>query len=508
MAKDTSVRAELTQSKVDQLRFEKRVVGVNDNGSLQFGESKSGDELPVVKDWVLRDSKLLGFTVRVHPSKSVYMVQRKMALREGPMGILKSAPVRRIIGSTSDIKLEDARKTAQLWLGWMANGVDPYHRLQKAARVQASEQAADRDTFGLFYAAYADSEKGVKKSTTDDRKKVTKWMQGSPMWKVAMHLLSEADVEQSLDPLFQSALGVADKPAWGPEKPGLATAMKIFRYTAAAYSTYKGPGGSIRNHSLFANVKRDCAWPALDAKEGHLDATDIKDRGWLRMLVRLQSHQDPVMCVFADFLLCALIWGGRRREIQLLEWDHIDLEQGCAQFIKENTKSGKAHWFPITPWAREILEERKDKNKNWGRDDKWVFPSRRHGKSIADHRAALLELKKETGVWLTAHDLRRTVATATAAMTGGNAMLVAMTLGHSGGDMALQLRYIRNKVKLLRPYFEARERQLRETAGLEPYEQEATPIDTMIEFLQSAKADPGERGAIEKKIEAMLIMLA
>jgi hypothetical protein len=120
MAKDTSVKAELTQSKIDQMRFEKRVVGVNDNGSLCFMETNSGDEQPVVKDWMLRDSKLLGFMVRVYPSKSVYMVQRKMSLREGPMGILKSAPVRRIIGSTSDIKLEEARKTAQLWLGWMA----------------------------------------------------------------------------------------------------------------------------------------------------------------------------------------------------------------------------------------------------------------------------------------------------------------------------------------------------------------------------------------------------
>jgi integrase len=360
----------------------------------------------------------------------------------------------------------------------------------------------------VFYSAYAVSGEGLKKSATDDRKKVIKWMKGSPMWDVPIHTLSEADVVASLDPLFQSALGKDKKPAWGPKKPGLATAVKIYHHTAAAYSSYEGPGGAIRNRSLFAKVRSQRNWPSPARKEGHLDPTGGKDREWLRLLVRLQSHHDPVMCVFADFLLCALIWGGRRREIQLLEWNHIDLEQGQAQFVEENTKSGNAHWFPITPWAREILEARKIKNKDWGRDDKWVFPSRQHGKPIADHRAALLELKKETGVWLTAHDLRRTVATATAEMTGGNAMMVAMTLGHSEGDNSLQQRYIQNRVKLLRPYFEAREKQLRELAGLDPYEQQATPIDTMIEFLQAAKADPGERPAIEKKIEAMLIMLA
>jgi hypothetical protein len=191
---------------------------------------------------------------------------------------------------------------------------------------------------------------------------------------------------------------------------------------------------------------------------------------------------------------CHLIWGGRRREIQLLQWDALDIEEKqTGQFIGLNTKSGLDHFFPLTPWALEILAQRRERNSLWGRDGDWVFPSDQHGKPIYDYRGLLEYLKEQSGVWLTAHDMRRTVATDALELTGSE-MFVSMALGHSKADSDVTMRYVKRRVGLLRPIFEQRERALMAQVGLHNDAPASSPIDALIEFLRDGKDDPTERG--------------
>ncbi len=67
MAKDTSVRVDLTKAVVSGLEFASPVVGVDAEGRLITGELA-----PKTKDWVLRDKTLPGFMVRVYASKKVF----------------------------------------------------------------------------------------------------------------------------------------------------------------------------------------------------------------------------------------------------------------------------------------------------------------------------------------------------------------------------------------------------------------------------------------------------
>jgi hypothetical protein len=59
--------------------------------------------------------------------------------------------------------------------------------------------------------------------------------------------------------LFEAALGRGKPPkGWGPRSCGLATAWKIYRHTAAAFSAYVGEQGIefSRNTSPFATAKK------------------------------------------------------------------------------------------------------------------------------------------------------------------------------------------------------------------------------------------------------------
>ena len=504
MAKDTTVRVELTKALVAGLEFNSPVVGLTPNGALITGELA-----PKTKDWVLRDKSLPGFMVRVYASKKVFQVQRKMTSRLDPIDALNSAPIKRVVGTVGELSVADARKTAQHWLGLMAKGIDPLQQLRAEAKAQARERARDAKTFGVFYESYMNDTDGVSAATASDRQKIPKWMEKSPLWRVPMHELEFEAVDNAISPLFRSALGSEKKPAWGPVKPGLATAWKIYRYCSAAYTSYVGQQGLefARGTSPFATVRKKRKWPATSARTTFLDAEEESNRNWLIRLVAMRDEPSPSLSVFADFLLIALIWGGRRRETQLVQWEHLDLEKGVGRFVAANTKGKRDHYFPLTPWAIEILTRRRERNKETGRDYDWVFPSVHHDKPISDHGAALEALKKETGVWLTAHDLRRTVATETAELTGIDSLTVSLTLAHSGGNASRTQRYIQSRVKLLRPIFEQRERRLRELAGLQTIAAESSPIDTLIEFLQTAKDDPAERTAISKKVEGILLML-
>ncbi len=504
MAKDATVRVELTKAVVAGLEFNSPVVGLAPNGSLITGELA-----PKATDWVLRDKTLPGFMVRVYASKKVFQVQRKMKSRLNPIDALNSAPIKRVVGTVGEISVADARKTAQHWLGLMAKGIDPLQLLRAEAKAQAKEKAKEDKTFGVFYESYMGDTDGVSVATASDRKKIAKWMERSSLWSVPMHEVEFVAVDHSISPLFRSALGTEKKPAWGPAKPGLATAWKIYRYCSAAYTSYVGQQGLefARGTSPFATVRKARKWPATSSRTTFLDGEEESNREWLVRLVAMREDPSPSLSVFADFLLIALIWGGRRRETQLIKWEHLDLVKGVGHFTAANTKGKKDHFFPLTPWAIEILNHRRERNKETGRDYDWVFPSVHHDKPISDHGAALKALKKETGVWLTAHDLRRTVATETAELSGLNSLTVSMTMAHSGGNASITQRYIQSRVKLLRPIFEQRERRLRELAGLQAIAPESSPLDTLIEFLEAAKKDPAERAAIAKKVEGILLML-
>jgi hypothetical protein len=129
-----------------------------------------------------------------------------------------------------------------------------------------------------------------------------------------------------------------------------------------------------------------------------------------------------------------------------------------------------------------------------------VDASRQHGKPIAEPRNILETLRDETGLWITAHDLRRTMATEIgmeAQMKQLTRLLVAgAALHHAQGQIGSVVSgategYLMDKASALRPLFVERENRLRKLAGL-PVEGEEKGVvaDTTADLLRHALADP------------------
>lgn len=451
MSETKQVRVLLTQKLVESVDFERRVIGVKGKATLITEPTP-----PHVTDWLLRDHDIRGFALRVTRRSKALIVQRKMGGSES---------VKRTLGRWPDMSVEQARRKASAWLGLMASGKDPRDEKRNNVRATNANRAAAQQTMGRVFQDYIDAKKGSgRPATGDDRKKVVKWMEKSPLWRTPVHEVDHDALEKSLTPLFQRALNPAlPKPAWGPDSADLSTAHKITTYLSTALSRHISKTGGERS-SPFPFYMTDKQWPRPKARDSLLETGSEKGGEWLRGLLQECRNPEPHYRVLADYILCVVLWGGRRREVQLLRWETVDFKADVISFPEATTKSGRAHVFPMTPWAKEILEARKADNATWGRDGDFVFPSRHHGKPIADARVVLVALKERTGLWVRLHDLRRSLGTEMAEIEEGDPFLVSVALNHTiAGATA---RYIKKRAELLRPSYLARERRLRKIVGL------------------------------------------
>ncbi len=127
---------------------------------------------------------------------------------------------------------------------------------------------------------------------------------------------------------------------------------------------------------------------------------------------------------FRDFFYICLLTGARRRNVQSMSWNNIDLVR-CEWSIQE-TKNGESHIIPLIPQAISILKERLINKIN-----QWVFasPVSKSG-HIEEPKKAWKRILKDADISdLRIHDLRRTLGSWQAA-TGANSYIIGKSLGH------------------------------------------------------------------------------
>jgi hypothetical protein len=168
----------------------------------------------------------------------------------------------------------------------------------------------------------------------------------------------------------------------------------------------------------------------------------------------------------------------RRTDNAQLICSNVCFEDDVVMLSAETTKSGKMAAVPFGPWAAQILQNRKAASERWRPDalSEWVFPSRQHGKLIPEARNILETLQEETGLWITVHELRRTMATEIgmeALMKQLTRLLVSSAAlhhaqGQTGGVVVSGAAegYLMCKASALRPLCVERENRLRKLVGL------------------------------------------
>lgn len=491
-------KIELTQRLVDALDFDKQPFKRPD-GNITWRHTP-----PTVTDWMVGDTTTPGLLLRLTPHAIAWVIRRKLngvTIRRS-LGTARSG-----MGTGEVLTLAQARKRAEQWRGLMASGRDPLDLHREALSERDTRKRIETATMGVAYVEYMNARrKKNSQSTAKDRLAVHKWMATSPLWKVPVVKLTRADVAASLGPLLERALereqveaqceqegvepeerarrigSIKKRVSWGPIMPGSLDRIYMYSRQAwerAAADLHLPPG----MQTPFSAWRQDVKWPQAKRRTHWLDTNQDTGQQWVRAIVVKwkEAHTDaaaatrPWHTALLDYYICVLLWGTRLTETTLLKWAQVDEERKVIWLAPETTKTQILGCVPLTPWASEILAERKRLNQAWQPVSPYVFPSRVYGKHIVSPQKTLAAINEAAGFAISTHDLRRTLATDIAGekhpLEASSMLIAGAALQHAqrgGVASATTEGYVLNRAEILRPIFEKREARLRRIADLKP----------------------------------------
>lgn len=422
-----AIALDLNEKLLQRLNFARQVTGVRD-GALVTRPTPPG-----IKEWELRDTQKHGLRLRVTAGSMTWTILKK---HQGKLRRWSLDAFQRIDGDGQVFRgmtLKKAREVYDHFLSIASKGHDPVLERRALAEENKKERERVGETLEKAYIAHCDMLKDKGSQQTDlDRRKVIKWLDGSPIWKTPMVNIDQAAVAETYRPWFDHLKRGKPLPKYGPDSLSVGTLNKLVAYPSACW-TACATRLELKGHSPFTLWRATVDVPLQKRRQRILDTSTDSGKLWLRELVTLRDKaHDPNLLsqrpsvtsaglkpysgVLIDFYLLVVLWGTRKMETALIRWEYLDMERRYLLLPGEITKSKKDGVIPITPWAHEILTERKKWNEAWRPDEieDWVFPSREHGKPLNNPRGVLQTLQSMKGldkIVVSAHDLRRTLAT-------------------------------------------------------------------------------------------------
>ena len=364
---------------------------------------------PRKKDLYIRDTKLIGFYIRIRPhGKKTYNCEAKLN------GIGKKVTVS--IGDCSLFTAQQARKMAQENLVKIKTGVNPKEALRK--------QLADGHTLVDLAEEYV-SIRELAPSTVKDY-----------LYRIPnqMAKLCSKDIKDLTVDDFVSWWGGAK--AKVSREIALRYVSSLLQYAIARKYINENVAQDFRKGVLGGIKKRP-------PKQTHISKLKIKD--WIASLVKLSPpHPDfkdfkgpdayweepAISETTRDYVLFLLVTGKRKSEASDLTWENIDFDVKTITIQK--TKSGKIDILPMTNLLWHMLKyrfESKTKHKTY------VFPNKYGSGPIVDIRRTLEKINTKAGIGhITPHDLRRTFATMTREL-GMTIQDTAILLNHAKRDV-------------------------------------------------------------------------
>lgn len=149
-----------------------------------------------------------------------------------------------------------------------------------------------------------------------------------------------------------------------------------------------------------------------------------------------------------DYFKVLLFTGARKTNVLAMRWEEISWQ--AATWRIPETKNGEPVTVPISTYAKEVLEKRKEANQE---NSPWVFPGTGKGGHLNDPKKAWNRILTNAEIKdLRIHDLRRTFGSYQAA-TGASPYVIGKSLGHKSQEATqiyarLNLDPVRNSVEL------------------------------------------------------------
>jgi integrase len=353
------------------------------------------------------DSELKGFGVLCSGATNAksYVVQH----------LLPGGRTRRVtIARTNVIKLDDATKRAKELLAAFYRGIDP-----KAGRRGVA-------TLRSALTEYLEARTDLRPRSADGyRESVERHL--APWLDLPLRDITRDMVEDRLRK-------IAKEVAKGRQHTGNATA-----------------NGAMRAFRVLYNHAADRAPPA-----NPMPANPVKlKKVWLPVTPRTRSlgaDELPrfyeAVCglsnaVAKDYLLLLLFSGLRRREATGLRWEHVDFAERVIRLPAARTKAGRKLDLPMSDFVHGILVARRALG-----DAEWVFPAPSKSGHIEEPRHPLDLVRDACGIYVAAHDLRRTYVTA-AESTDMSVLALKALVNHSLGKGVTE-GYVQMNVERLR----------------------------------------------------------
>lgn len=308
------------------------------------------------------DEQLPGFGLYVTPTGvKTFFVQSRC----------NGVEVKATIGRVGIFLVDDAREKARDYLQDFAKGINPRDEEKRAKeKLQTVEE---------IFKQYCTTRKNLKQSTKDHYKAKLECYTAD-WWKLPLASIDEAMIVARHAKIGEKSKAQADH-VMRVYRALFNFAIKMYRGTIAF-----NPVGQL------SNVQ---AWYKVGRKQTSLKATDLKT--WIQATEKCTP-------IAREYLLLLLYTGARATEAAALTWSDIDLES--QEIIFRETKSGRPLTVPFSSPLLPILKRRQEMyDKGPG---SYVFPSYGKKGHITDTREAQEQIRRETGLYITPHDLRRT----------------------------------------------------------------------------------------------------
>lgn len=329
------------------------------------------------------DDELPGFGVRVTAAGvRSYIVESRV----------NGKTRRATIGKHGVFTADQARKLAKIKLGDMAKGIDP-----SAERKRLQAESVTLAEAVETYLANRVTRAGLplKDRTKADiryhlRYTFSDWSD-KPVMAITREMVQRRYSERARKSVAQA-------------NQAMRVLKGIMNHAAAQYRTPDGkrlmvdnPVDVLRDASMLRAVKPKSTLVPLE-QIGH----------WWSVLQaqRADPSQTRTSLTAADLVALLALTGLRIGEARSLKWSQIDLDGRSVS--QTDTKNRTDITLPLSEAAASVLESRPNRSE-------WVFPARSGTGHLIDVRGQLQTLADQTGVEVTAHDLRRTFRAVAAA---------------------------------------------------------------------------------------------
>lgn len=368
-------------------------------------------------------------------------------------------PTKVIIGFCSLFGITEARKLAKKHLADMAQGINP-NRAHKAITIKGM-------TLEDALAKYISEKSHLIKPTTIKSYEGTIQRNFKGWLNKPINTITAQDCVTRYNQI-RSEVAKRSRTKQKANAPGEAEAQKAMRTLGAVLGyfandmlpdnserllPYGNPVDGLKDKRIRQKLKgRDRAL-SFEERTELLDflthPSNFIDKYGLPLK---ETRRTSIKVEHCDWLILLLCTGLRFNEPLGLTWDQVDFNDRV--FTVTNTKNNKPLTLPMTERIHRILLRRKTEQR---KPSAYVFPQHNNPKKPATMTRVYERISRLSGIDFTAHDLRRTTATALKEL-GYSIEDIGRILNHSRTSITDE--YVQTSIEHLRKALEELEYML------------------------------------------------